>query len=334
MQDGLVAGDVRLRGQRVHRLRAGDARDRLHREGRDLRVAASAWPSRRSSAAAGSRSAARRRACRATSAGVGRRDLRRRRRRPRSRRSPAWRRPPRRRRRGSCAPAPAPARRRPRWPRALSLRTTSGTSATRRSPRRGLLRDSESHRARTVQRWQDGTAEHATSGLAGQVGRADLSISPSDQPADVPRRARAVRGTSAPYRRRSTTAAAAARAPRAPARSPRPASGRSCGCSGRRRRATWSERRYATGERAPRAALAVGVAAGGDAGPGRRRPADWALERPPRLRAGSRRRGSGGARATWRRAGRARRAGRGDRERLERAAPCRRSRSGRRGRRS
>ena len=31
-EDGLVAGDRALRGERVHRLRAGDARDRVHRE--------------------------------------------------------------------------------------------------------------------------------------------------------------------------------------------------------------------------------------------------------------------------------------------------------------
>ena len=37
-QRRLVAGDVRLRRQRVHRLRAADPRDRLHRERRDLRV--------------------------------------------------------------------------------------------------------------------------------------------------------------------------------------------------------------------------------------------------------------------------------------------------------
>src|SRR3954465_3099948 len=32
-EQGLVAGDVGLRGERVHRLRPGDPRDRLHREG-------------------------------------------------------------------------------------------------------------------------------------------------------------------------------------------------------------------------------------------------------------------------------------------------------------
>ncbi len=40
-QHGLVAGDRRLRGERVHRLRARDPRDRLHRE-RDARPAAAA----------------------------------------------------------------------------------------------------------------------------------------------------------------------------------------------------------------------------------------------------------------------------------------------------
>ena len=34
-EDRLVAGDRALRGERVHRLRAGDARDRVHRERRD-----------------------------------------------------------------------------------------------------------------------------------------------------------------------------------------------------------------------------------------------------------------------------------------------------------
>ena len=41
-QRRLVAGDVRLRGQRVHRLRAADARDRLHRERRDPASASAA----------------------------------------------------------------------------------------------------------------------------------------------------------------------------------------------------------------------------------------------------------------------------------------------------
>ena len=37
-QRGAVPGDVRLRGQRVHRLRAADPRDRLHREARRARL--------------------------------------------------------------------------------------------------------------------------------------------------------------------------------------------------------------------------------------------------------------------------------------------------------
>ena len=56
-QRRLVAGDVGLRGQRVHRLRARDARDRLHREGGHARPAPAPAASRAACAGRGSRRA-------------------------------------------------------------------------------------------------------------------------------------------------------------------------------------------------------------------------------------------------------------------------------------
>ena len=131
-EDGEVAGDGGLAGERVHRLGARDARDLLHREGGDAAARRGARRPRGRSAARGSRSARVPCASLPLSSADGRRDLEDGVGLVRGRRW--WRRPRRRGRRAARRSAPAPASITTSWPCCASLRTMSGTSATRRSP--------------------------------------------------------------------------------------------------------------------------------------------------------------------------------------------------------
>ncbi len=130
-QRRLVAGHVRLRRQRVHRLRAADPRDRLHRERRAPSRRRARASSRATSAAPGSRRGA-------AVAELGDLVLRRRRDlddhvgapRVADRRAPASSNSS----SGISAASPAPASTTTSTPFAPRRLTTSGTSATRRSP--------------------------------------------------------------------------------------------------------------------------------------------------------------------------------------------------------
>ena len=138
-----VAGDVGLRGERVHRLRAGDPRDRLHREAGHARRAASALLV--SAEVSGARRPIRTWPCRSLPISsarghgdvdddVGAPGVARSRRRPRCTRSRDGRTPRRRR-----------TRPRRRAPCSASDVTTSGISATRRSALSGFFWDTDLH---------------------------------------------------------------------------------------------------------------------------------------------------------------------------------------------
>ena len=195
-QDRLVAADVRLRRERVHRLgprqrpRDGIEADRGHAR---RRPASASAPGR------GAATAARRRPGRCAACSP--------RRRPAS--GPAARRPPRRTASsvgtivapasanawsGIAAPSPAPASTRISSPAAVSLPSASGTRATRRSPARRLPGDADLHGITNsyTQHWfgPGGVYRRRAAGLGcGRVAAARPRASP-EAPAACPRRRR------------------------------------------------------------------------------------------------------------------------------------------------